>query len=53
MELKLASETEIKKYFQTIELKEASYFNDIVIAIYQIYEYLPDERNHRQDTISL
>ncbi|MDR3996395.1 MAG: hypothetical protein Q3X11_00405, partial [Fusicatenibacter sp.] len=40
MELKLASETEIKKYFQTIELKEASYFNDIVIAIYQLYEYL-------------
>lgn len=40
MELKLASETEIKKYFQIIELKEASYFNDIVIAIYQLYEYL-------------
>lgn len=29
-----------KKYFQIIELKEASYFNDIVIAIYQLYEYL-------------
>ena len=40
MELKLASETEIKKYFQIIELKEASYFNDIVIAVYQLYEYL-------------
>ena len=40
MELKLASENEIKKYFQIIELKEASYFNDIVIAIYQLYEYL-------------
>ena len=53
MELKLASETEIKKYFQIIELKEASYFNDIVIAIYQLYEYLQTKRNHRQDTISL
>ena len=40
MELKLASETEIKKYFQTIVLKVASYFNDIVIAIYQLYEYM-------------
>ena len=29
-----------KKYFQIIELKELLTFNDIVIAIYQLYEYL-------------
>ena len=40
MELKLASETEIKKYFQMINCKRSFLFNDIVIAIYQLYEYL-------------
>ena len=29
-----------KKYFQIIDYKVASYFNDIIIAIYQFYEYL-------------
>ena len=38
--LKQVSENEIKKYFQIIGYKEASYFNDIIIAIYQFYEYL-------------
>lgn len=38
--LKQVSENEIKKYFQIIDYKEASYFNDIIIAIYQFYEYL-------------
>lgn len=38
--LKQVSENEIKEYFQIIDYKEASYFNDIIIAIYQFYEYL-------------
>ena len=38
--LKQVSENEIKKYFQIIDYKVASYFNDIIIAIYQFYEYL-------------
>lgn len=33
--LKQVSENEIKKYFQIIDYKVASYFNDIIIAIYQ------------------
>ena len=38
--LKQVSENEIKEYSQIIDYKEASYFNDIIIAIYQFYEYL-------------